>query len=466
MGSLTSGAGSTLGKHSYDVVVVGGGLAGMCAGLEAAERGSRTLIVEKTDTLGGSWNLSGGALWTARTYEDYRSVMPNGDQALGRLLTEKYEAAMSWLVERGVRLGPKEGALLDFGHGYRLVGTPGELVSALSSRYEEKGGEVLLGASVCGLLTGDSGIAGVMVRQGGRTTSVPSRSVILCSGGFGANPEMLTRYLGRWGDRLFPRCHAGNTGDGFQMALEIGAAASRSLANIYGHVIPAPPARVDSSLFRDVTFYGSIHAVVVNKLGQRFVDESIYDATTNQELAYQPEARGFLIFDGAAERHEREVAGTAKPGAPLPEKAELARKIGGLVEKVASVEEVGQLLTRWGAYGQGVVETISGYNDAAHAGTAGELRVPRRRYANPLETPPFYVVAVTASVTFTKGGLRTNAQCQVVDRQGEPIPGLYAAGADAGGLFYERYAGGGAWAVVSGTTASTGAAADAARVSQ
>jgi len=95
-----------------------------------------------------------------------------------------------------------------------------------------------------------------------------------------------------------------------------------------------------------------------------------------------------------------------------------------------------------GLYAPGLIATVSAYNDAVAAGAAAHLPIPRRDLAYPVATPPFYALGVAPGVTFTLGGLPINEDAQVLDRSGHPLPGLYAAGADAGGIHNEQYAGG------------------------
>jgi predicted oxidoreductase len=110
--------------------------------------------------------------------------------------------------------------------------------------------------------------------------------------------------------------------------------------------------------------------------------------------------------------------------------------------QAATLEELAEGLAAFGVYAPGVIQTVAEYNAAVAAGQAARLRIPRRAHAHPLLTPPVYAVGLTPGITFTLGGLQTNAHAQVLDRSQRPIPGLYAAGADAGGIHNEQYAGG------------------------
>ena len=119
-----------------------------------------------------------------------------------------------------------------------------------------------------------------------------------------------------------------------------------------------------------------------------------------------------------------------------------SKALGAPAVVAHSLEDLADGLQTYGVYGPGVLQTLSEYNASVAAGRAAQLRIPRRAKANPVTTPPFYALGVTTAITFTLGGLRTDADARVLDRAGQPIPGLYAAGVDAGGIHNEQYAGG------------------------
>jgi predicted oxidoreductase len=99
-------------------------------------------------------------------------------------------------------------------------------------------------------------------------------------------------------------------------------------------------------------------------------------------------------------------------------------------------------LTQFGVYGKGALTTLHEFNQAFANGSAAQLRIPRKATANALLKPPFYALGLTTGITFTLGGLQINENAQVIDRSARVIPGLYAAGADSGGVHNEQYAGG------------------------
>ncbi len=205
------------------------------------------------------------------------------------------------------------------------------------------------------------------------------------------------------------------------------------------------------------THYYSHHAILLDLRGERFVDESRSDETNAEAVVRRPNALAFLIFD--EEVHKKYGHRSAGPGAPEYSVFEKCRALGGTSTVARTLEELAAELQAAGVHGQGVLNTIYEYNSAVTSGRGRLLRIPRADYPNPVATPPFYALAVTTGVTITYGGMRINPDAQVMGRSGRPIRGLYAAGADAGGIYNEGYAGGLAMAMVFGRQAARHAAA-------
>lgn len=442
-----------------DVVVVGAGMAGLAAAVRAQQAGARVTLLEKGPQAGGTVPLSGGMVWTAPSYEVWRRIMPQGDATLGRVLVENYEASIAWLREVGVRLGPRVENIFGFGVGHKIEPEPAAYPRAMQAAFEGAGGKLLLGAAATELLRDSRGeVVGVRAKGGGHRLNIGCQAVVLATGGFQANYELLTRYLGRWADRFVLRSIPFNTGDGLLMGLEAGAAASRGMHAFYGHLMPAPPARIEPPNFRLLSLYYSPHGILVNLRGERFTDESLGDTVNTQALAREPEAKGFLVIDQEADKYEQESPTTTVLGTLPSERLKAVMEAGGMVATAPTIKELAARMGAGGVPAAALVATIEEYNQAVAEGRADELKVPRRAKVHPLSTPDYYAVAVVPGITFTNGGLRVNSQAQVLDRRGEPIGGLYAAGADAGGIFYERYAGGLALSLVFGRLAGAGAA--------
>ena len=224
-------------------------------------------------------------------------------------------------------------------------------------------------------------------------------------------------------------------------------------AGFYGHLMPAGVAPDPQVGLAAMSFFHSEHGVLVNRLGRRFVDETVGDHLSTMATLEQPDARALLACD---ERVHREWM--LKPyvkGLEPIDKFALAYHHGARCAVAESLDEFADLPPEWGHPGEAVRDTLESFNEQCRAGTPDP---PRRRDAVPLGEVPYYVIEVVPAITFTFTGLRVDSAARVLGDDGEPIDGLLAAGADAGGLYVRGYAGGLAAALVFGLTAGETAA--------
>ncbi len=421
-------------------MVVGAGMAGLVTAVQAQELGAQVTLVEKGDAPGGSLAISGGTLWCAKSISDLRRLVPRGDPLLGRVLVEEYPAGVQWLQLLGATLTVLPS--LPDRLVYLMEPTPRAFVEFMVRRFLGQGGRLLTNRPGVRLCTDDAGeVYGLIIRGAdSKQQQLNADAVILTTGGFQANPDLTARYFGRWSDRLVLRSNPHSTGDGLLMGQTAGAATSSAMSSFYGHLIPAPPAVVPTHDFISYTHYHSEQAILVNLRGERFTDESLGDETNCQAVARQTEAVTFILYDEVVYRTfaVRPAGGGARASDTFYE----SQALGAPAAQAQTLEELVAALESFGVYGPGVLATIQEFNAAATAGRTAHLRIPRRAKANPLITPPFYAVGLTPGITFTLGGLRINAAAQVLDSSNRSIPGLYAAGADAGGIHNEQYAGG------------------------
>jgi succinate dehydrogenase/fumarate reductase flavoprotein subunit len=445
---------------SVDVVVVGAGMAGLTAALVAQESGARTLCLEKLPEPGGSLAISGGYLWTVDSMDDYQRLSPEGDPALGRMVIEDLATGIEWLAEHGVGLNPVAagmGAGRAFG-GHRVSPDPvSGAVTPLVDAFVAAGGELKTQASCVRLATGDAGeVTGITYRDRDGEHDVTCSAVIFATGGFQGDQVLTSTFLGPWADRAYLRSNAGSTGDGVRLAFGAGAAASKGLSAFYGHLFPAPPARLDPGAFRGLTQFYSEACIVLNRAGRRFVDESRGDEICALRLVQEEEATGFIVFDEV--RHQHEVSEPYVPDATHTDPLPGVRAVGGTVLEADSIEALAQLLMdQYGVPAAQVVATIEGFNDAARKDDPGSLPVGRREGLHTCEVGPFYAVPVRPGITFTEGGVQVNTDCQALDRSGRPIGGLFVAGVDVGAVSIEGYIGGLATGLVTGLRAGLNA---------
>lgn len=423
----------------YDVIVAGAGIGGLCAALRARETGASVAILEKADRIGGSAAASGGTIWCASTISEWLKVQPHGDMALGTALIDHFRLGIDWLIEQGVSLQARaEPNPYKFQRTiYQLLPDARAAMETLSDRFLARGGRVFTNTALTGLLGGNGApIAGVQTAQSDWT----SRAVILSTGGFQGNPNLRARYFGVQSDHMIVRGVPQNTGGGFQSALAAGAQPVGPFNRFYGHLLPAPPARVGLHNFLAVKPDFSEYAVLINLNGERFDDEYLGDEVTCHTLVQQRNATAILVFD----QHIRDnQAALSQWPAPDNDRVTNIRDAGGEVLETPSLHELGHALTnRWHIPFRAFQTTMTDYAAACASGNGQTLPIPKSGGLIPLDTPPYYAIRTVPGITFTYGGAKVNANAQILDKTACPIPGLFAAGADCGGIYTRGYTGG------------------------
>jgi succinate dehydrogenase/fumarate reductase flavoprotein subunit len=441
-----------------DVLVVGGGMAGLAAASEAARLGAVVGVVEKLPETGGSAAMSAGILWSPRSHDEMRARMPGGEPALARALTDDFPAALEAVQATGVELSePIDGPYFGYGFG-RQVDVVG-LFRRWERDVEVAGGWVVRETACRRLLARDDGrVIGAVVVGVDGATEVEAGAVILATGGIVGDPELVASFVGPDADRALVRANAGSVGDGFRLGRSVGGAASRSLSSFYGHLVSYPIDDWGERHFLPLTQYHSIHCILVNRHGRRFVDESLGDEISNQDILRQPEGRAILLADEETRRTyvvtapypHGEVVDRFAAGAEAGANYAVADTIEGLIEQIAG----------WGVPAATLRATVAGYDRAA-AGEDVVVDAPVPARPAPLRVAPFHAIEVQPSITFVYGALRIDAHARVLDRDDRPISGLYAAGADGGGAYHRGYGGGLGLALVFGRRAARAAMADA-----
>jgi len=466
-----------------DVVVVGAGNAAFAAAVAAAEQGARVTVLERAPEplSGGNTRFTAGAMRFAYDgVDDLRRLMPDltdeevaatdfgaypqarffedmgrvtdyrTDPDLCETLVTGSRPTMLWMAGKGHRFAPiwgrqafKVGGRFKFWGGLTVEavgGGPG-LVEAWTKIAAREGIEVLYGARAVSLIAGDAGVTGVRIKQAGRTREIAAGAVVLAAGGFQANTEWRTRYLGPGWDTAKVRGSRFNTGDGLRMALEIGAMSTGQWSGCHavGWERNAPEFG-DLAVGDGFQKHSYPFGVMLNARGERFVDEgadfrNYTYAKYGREILKQPRQFAWQVFDAKVRhllRDEYRIKQVTKVTAETLEE---------LCAKLEDVDAAAALATLR-AY-NAAVRTDVAFDPNVKDGRRTEgLAVPKSNWANRLDEPPFEAYAVTCGITFTFGGLRIDATGQVLDVDLAPIGGLYAAGEMVGGLFYENYPGG------------------------
>jgi succinate dehydrogenase/fumarate reductase flavoprotein subunit len=434
-------------------------MAGLAAAAAATSAGARVTVVEKRSTLGGSAAMSAGIVWTAPDFETLRQVVPGGDGALGRALIDGFWPAVDWIRSTGVSVSERWEGQMGFGSAVR-VDVKG-LLAAWQRQVESAesaGGLVMLRSAARKLLTDESGrVAGASVTTPAGPREVRADAVLLATGGFQGDPELLATFVGARADSLLVRSNPGSVGDGFRMGRELRASTSRGMSGFYGHLVPSPLNELREDQYLMLTQYYSNHCLLVNRLGHRFTDESLGDEVSNQATLHQPDSKAVLICD---ERIHTTFAATSPyPHGQVVDRIAAAKAAGGRYARTRTKEEMLDAVAGWGVPPLALANTLDQWAAAA-AGHEFALEIPRAVRPEPINDPPFHALEVQPAITFTFGGLRVDPDGRVLDRDGAPVPGLFAAGADAGGLQDVRYVGGLALGLVFGPRAARAAIAE------
>ena len=468
-------------EDTYDVIVVGGGNAALCAAISAGDEGARVLLLERApeEERGGNSSYTEGLMRCVYNgAEDIRALSPDlteeemksdfgsyteekffddmaritqnrTDPDLCEILVRNSRAIMHWLKDKGVRWLPQFGrqsfkidGKYTFWGGATLAAWGGGrgLVDTLYKAAEKAGVQVYYKAWVRELLHSDSGVRGVTARVNGVTRNIRADSVILACGGFEANAEWRSRHLGKGWDLAKVRGSKYNTGDGLDMALRIGAQPCGHWSGCHSVGWERYAAEFgDFSVTDDYERDSYPFSIMVNAEGKRFLDEgadirNYTYAKYGRVILEQPGQFAWQIFDSS-------VTHLLRPEYRSKHVTKVkADSIEELAEKLDDVNR-DELLKTIREFNASVKRDVPFNPNVKDGRAAVGLAVPRSNWAIPFENPPFEAYAITCGITFTFGGLKITSDAQVVDTNHQPIPGLYAAGEMVGGLFYFNYPG-------------------------
>ncbi|MGZ5836378.1 MAG: FAD-dependent oxidoreductase [Xanthobacteraceae bacterium] len=451
-------------NKSYDVLIVGAGMAGLSAALSAAEDGAYTLVLEKSDRIGGNASIAAGMFLGSADFDGLHAYIPDGDPALQRALCADFDASLLWLEAHGLPLGPT----IDFGDFRKLrpmaSGQPGNrqaFMAALAERAQKTGVQISTRVHVESVRRERTGFAVDAIEAGTRRTFL-TKSIVLATGGFAASRTMLERYLGEGSDHLKIRSGPGASGDGIALAQSLGAALGGDVTAFYGHTMA--DCALTQEDWQPLTPYFARLAVLVNRDGRRFVDESpsLLEELNAQAGFRQPGGKYWLVFDERIRTGEPGNNGSDKV-LPAGDWLARARAVGAPLFEAATLPELIAKLAAEGIEKNALTSELGAYNAACGAGQHARLQPPKRLTALPLAGPPFYALRCVAGITATCGGIAVDDRGRVLDALRHPLPGIFSAGTDAGGVYGKTYGGFLAWALVSGRRAGKTAATEIVR---
>ncbi len=453
------------------IIVVGSGIAGLSAALTAAESGGAVTIVERAEEgeHGGNTRYTevylrmksldepaddfvdhlaenaGGYIDAsflkemAGDPEGWSPLAKSLSMADPQMISALYEGAgptLRWLESAGIKFDFLPTAFLTTTTTRLLpVGGGLAMVETLTEKCKRAGVTFLFETTAEKLVLGAAGdVTGLSVRRkGGLLEQISADAVVLACGGFEGNAEMQTRYIGRSSINLRPVARGGyyNKGEGISMALEIGAAPNGDFGSYHAEPVDPRSGIAEPAVF--IFPYG----ILVNKAGERFTDEAPgtvdahYESVT-REIYKQRDGIAYLILDEGIE----DVPNWQK-GIRTEQPAIVADTLSGLADLL-------------GIDADRLNATVDAYNADCQPGEFKPLEadglatrgggIRKSNWARPIERGPFRAYPIISANVFTFGGLKVDDHARVLNKDGDPIQGLYAAG-ETMGLYYRVYTG-------------------------
>lgn len=415
---------------SCDVVVIGAGGAGLSSAIKISQENRKVILLEKMGVAGGNTISATGGLNAAETkiqkelgIEDtkeqfFKDTMKGGYNLnipeLVRNMTEKAPETVDWLMELGVDLsdvGKMAGSTNSRTHrpkGGAAVGA--HMIPVLEEAAKNVGVDLRKNSKVVDIISENGKAAGVIVEtKSGKQYKILAKAVIIASGGFGANPEMVVKYKSNL-DGFGTTNHKGATGDAFAWVEKFNAQLIQ-MDQIQTHptVVPGNGIMITEAVRGN-------GAIMVNREGNRFGSEMATRDVMSAAVLSQTGKTAYLVFDTSVRKSLKAIEGYVKKGllteGETPEA--LAEKLGMPKEALA--------------------QTIAKYNKYVQDGTDPEFGRKASEMPRQLNEGPYFAVEVGPAIHHTMGGIKINEKAEVLDANDNAIPGLYAAGEVTGGI--------------------------------
>lgn len=429
-------------SEKFNVVVIGTGLSGMCAAVAAANEGAKVAVLEKAPAIqvGGNSKLAGGLIAVPSDnskakkdeyFEDFmKKSAGKGNAALSRILADQSFEAVEWLKSLGAEVTDPVTVA-----GYRVksvVFKPGAYkgmpkgLETLRAALAKKGGKIIFETKAKQLIMDERGaVIGVRAQDVSGLKDFMADSVVIASGGYGGNKQMLETFVDPNADDMMLRGDRNATGDGLEMAREAGAMWVNMGGMASVHVAAVSPKNTASGN----PFMAVAYCLGINKEGKRYVDESLGYVAHGKAAMKQPGQVVALVFDEEIKK---------QPGVTTAYKM-----FEGLGIPIVQADSLADLASKTGAPPAAFEKTVADFNAAVADGKAMKAQPPKTAFAFKLGSPKFYAFyPLSPGITLTFGGIKINEKAQALQADGLVIPGLYAGGECAGGLYYDDYIGG------------------------
>lgn len=447
---------------SYDIVVIGSGASGMSAAAQAAVNGNSVAVLEKLASVGGHGNFVEGSTAFDSAEQRKRGIDISKETGFKRFMSlnswRGNPDVVSMFVQNSATTIEK---LRDMGAVWEDVtiyayeqetelktmhwaeGEGARMIQLMLRQATENGADIFLSTAARSLVVEDGRVVGVCATDsGGNDLTIGAKAVIIGSGGYTSDPDkrVTHSWFGENARSFVELGTPGNTGDGYEMAIEAGAK-----DGMIGGILLLPVAK-GKTITSHVSGAGSQPYLWVNKQGRRFTDETVAMnfADAANVIAQAPDAVVYTIFDEATKRYMMTEGSDISLGTFIPYKAPLAMLDEELADDLKTgtafkAETLEELATRIGLPAENLAATVARYNKMCEAHEDTDYyKTPK--YLRSVTEGPFYAVTMIPGTLISLGGIAVNGDLQVIGAAtGEPIPGLYAVGSDASGLWGDTY---------------------------
>lgn len=438
-----------------DIVAVGGGGAGLSAALIAAHGGASVILFERMAGVGGCTTFAEG-MFAAESRMQFSKNMVverdvvfkrhmeatnwRADPRLVRAFINKSASTIDWLQGLGVEF-IEATALYPGGPRtwHTINGYGAAMVKVLLKKAREAKVRIMTKITAKKLIKDGDRIVGVIAEdREGSTIRVNAKAVVIADGGFANNKEMLEKYTNA-GPNLLPMGNENKMGEGIQMAWEAGAASEGT--DVLQLITPVVRSE------RGITHLAAALCqpnLWVNKMGERYCDEALFQfPLIGNALANQKDQIMFHIFDETTKDYMKENGIDSGMGMYVPSTTKLVDidadlKRGADDGEVFMAGSVERLAEKIDVDADALKTTVDEYNRFCDKGH-DDLFSKDPRFLQPVRTPKFYAIRGFPSFTGTLGGIKINYRTEVLNRDFEVIPGLYAAGNCAGGMYGDSY---------------------------
>jgi fumarate reductase flavoprotein subunit len=456
-------------KVETDVAIVGGGPAGLAAAISAAEKGAKVTVFEKGSTTGGTGNMGMGILAVESklqkakqinlTREDAFKVFMDYthwrvDARLVKAYIDQSADTIDWLMKMGVEFVEPAAYFPGANHTWHLVkpswgGKPGPMAAssmfkAMTENARELDVKFYLNTPVKKITKDGGKITGLMAEDAsGESIEAKAKAVVIGTGGFGDNPEMIKKYTNfDWGKDFFSIRVPGIAGDGIRMAWEAGAGSEGlNMEMIYS--IPFGPE--GPGMIPPAFLAFNQPNLTVNLLGERFLNEEIMGNTTftGNAIARQKGRCAFAIFDSKTkkifEEEGPDIFNTVFPVEKIENIDEgITQAIANGNKFIWAANTIDEIAAQAGIDTAGLKKTVEDYNKFCDTGRDLQLN-KRARYLRPVREPKFYAAKFYPGAYGSLGGIKINYKTEVITKDFDVIPGLYAAGTDACSIYGDSY---------------------------